>query len=370
MKNNKYKICHITSVHPRYDIRIFEKECKSLSKQYKVYLIVADGLGHEIKDGIKIIDVGREKNRIKRMFISPKKIYKVAKKIDSKIYHLHDPELISVGLNLIKQGKKVIFDAHEDIPKQILGKTYLNRFTSMVLSKSFASYEKFACKKFDYILTATPFIKDKFLKINKNSLDINNFPILGELSSETPWNEKNNEVCYIGSITKSRGINEVIKAIKLTQNVKLNLAGVFSEKGLEKEVKSYEGWQYVNQLGFLNRNEVANVLNYSKAGLVTLHPIVNYLDALPIKMFEYMAAGLPVISSDIRLWKEIVEGNSCGICVNPYAPHEIANAIEYIINNPIEAEQMGKNGRKAIEKKYHWDLEEKKLLRLYMNIIG
>jgi glycosyltransferase involved in cell wall biosynthesis len=162
----------------------------------------------------------------------------------------------------------------------------------------------------------------------------------------------------------------MVKALELTNKVRLNLGGFFSEKTVESEVKTYNGWQRVNELGFLGRDEVVNTYSQSKAGLVTLHPIINYIDALPVKMFEYMAAGLPVISSDIKLWKQIIDDANCGICVNPLEPKEIAEAINYIIDNPVEAQKMGENGKKAVLEKYNWGVEEAKLFKLYKDILN
>jgi glycosyltransferase involved in cell wall biosynthesis len=370
LKNNIKKICHVTSVHPRYDIRIFEKECKSLSKYYDVQLVVADDLGDEIIDGINILDVGKEKNRFRRMFISTWKIYKKIKNIDASVFHLHDPELIPVGLMLKRDGNKVIFDSHEDVSKQILAKPYLNKLLLKSISKIYLIFEKFTCNKFDYIVTATPYIRDNFLRINHNSININNFPKIGELSNQTLWADKKDEICYIGGISINRGIQEIVEAVGILQNIRLNLGGIFIEKETRKKVSSYKGWKKVIELGFIDRVAVSKVLSKSKAGLVTLHPIINYQDALPVKMFEYMIAGIPVISSDILLWKEIVEKNNCGICVNPKKSSEIAKAIKYIIEHPIEAEKMGQNGKKAILNRYNWESEEKKLITIYENILS
>ncbi len=366
----KVKITHLTSAHPRYDTRIFVKMCSSLANniEYDVNLIVADNKGNEYKDGVHIYDVGKLHGRLNRMLKTTKKVFQKAKELDSDIYHLHDPELIPIGIKLKKLGKKVIFDAHEDLPMQILSKPYLNTPLLTLVSKSVAAYEKHSCKKFDAVIAATPYIRNKFLKINPKSIDVNNFPVITEFINEIPWDQKENVICYIGSIAKIRGIKEIVKSLEFTEGIRLNLAGTFSEAETEQEVKTYRGWSKVNELGFLGRNDIAKVLNTSKAGLVTLHPLLNYQDALPVKMFEYMAAGIPVIASNIELWHKIIQECKCGLCVNPLDPNEIAEAIQFIISHPDEAKRMGENGIKAVKEKYNWDIEEHKLYQVYKRL--
>lgn len=345
--------------------------CLSLARHdYQVTQIVADGKGDSVCDGVQIHDVGASKGRFDRIKNAPSRVFEKAMSVNADLYHLHDPELIPIGLKLKRMGKRVVFDSHEDVPKQLLGKPYFNKPALWMLSKFFGVFESWACRQFDGVIGATPFICDKFLAINPRSVDINNFPLLGELDAQVPWADKAAEVCYVGGIGRIRGIAEVVQAMGLVQSgVRLNLCGRFSEPAVEQASKAMPGWQAVNVQGFVDRAGVRHVLGRSLAGLVTLHPVINYLDALPVKMFEYMAAGIPVVASDFPLWREIVQGNQCGLCVDPMNPAAIAKAIDYLVQHPGEARQMGENGRRAVLERYNWSVEEAKLLAFYKQIL-
>ncbi len=360
-------IVQITSAHPRQDTRIFHKICTSLVRNgYQVTLVVADGKGAENRNGVQILDVGASKSRFDRMLNAPKRVLSKAVSLEADLYHLHDPELILVGLELKRLGKRVIFDFHEDVPKQLLGKPYLNKSALWTLSKAFALLESYACRRFDGVIAATPFIREKFVAIHPNTVDINNFPLLGELTTDLAWGSKQAEVCYVGGISKIRGISEMCQAMGLLQSgATLNLCGGFDRAGLEQDVKAMPGWQRVKDHGFVGRAGVRDVFSRSVAGLVTLHPVINYIDALPVKMFEYMSAGIPVIASDFPLWREIIEGSACGLLVDPLNPAAIARAIDYLVTHPEEAQRMGANGRKAVDERYNWAIEEKKLFAFY-----
>jgi len=368
--NKARKICHLTTVHVRYDTRIFVKECTSLATHgYETILIVADGKKNEHKNGVQILDIGRPKSKIKRALFFTRKIYKKAIEIDADIYHFHDPELLRVGKKLTKMGKKVIYDAHEDVPRQVLDKAYIPVILRKPISRFIENFERRITSKLSGVVTVTPEIKARFLKSNPNVVEVRNFPLAKEFEkhNETPQ-IKENAVCYVGAITKVRGILSMVDAMQYGNVAKLLLGGRFENSALRNQAKESIGWQNVDELGFLTREQVKDTLSKSVAGLVVLEPTPSYLASIPVKMFEYMIAGIPVIASDFPYWRNLIEAEDCALFVDPINPKEISAAIKKLVANKELASEMGKKGRIAVLNKFNWAIEEKKLLNFYAQL--
>jgi len=366
------KIVHLSSVHKRYDIRIFLKECVTLADAgYDVYFVVADGLGDEVKSGVKILDVGYgHSGRLSRMLKTTKLVYKKALELNADLYQFHDPELIPSGIKLKrKTNAVVIFDSHENYSDDIKDKPYLNKYIRVFISVIYEFLERIMIKKLSAVIAATPSICNHFSERKALSININNYPFESEFEPLEKSNDTKYSATYIGTASEIRGLKELVDSFAINDGLNLAIAGTFSEPEFETRLKSSEGWANVYFLGLLSRESVKDLLSKSATAIVTFLPAPNHIESQPNKMFEYMSAGLPLVASNFPLWKEIVEGNNCGICVDPSSPQEISKAILYLNQNKEIARKMGENGRKAVLEKYNWSAEAMKLLEFYSSVL-
>jgi len=367
------KIVHMTSVHDLFDTRIFHRECSALrTAGYDLVLIAPHAHDEEIA-GISVRAVPRAANRIMRILHTVPLVFYRAWRERAALYHFHDPELIPIGLLLKAAGKRVIYDVHEDLKSQILTKPWIWPPLAGIVARLSRAMERLGERSFDGLVAATPQIMDIFP--SARSVTVQNFPDPTELGpgGSLPYAERPPQVAYVGSLTQVRGIVEMVSAMaNLPPAVpaELVLAGRFAPLGLERSVRQEPGWQRVRYLGWCARAQVAEILGAARVGLVVLHPVPNYLDAYPVKLFEYMAAGIPVVASDFPLWRRIVTEAGCGMLVDPREPRQIAEAIAWLLGNPERAAQMGEAGREAVLSRFNWDSEGRKLLRFYHTLLA
>jgi len=199
------------------------------------------------------------------------------------------------------------------------------------------------------------------------------FPLPKHEKDEKSSSKGPHRLIVTGGLTRFRGIGELVQAAALVgdeYDIRVKLLGRFISKTFEEEVQALPGFERVEYHEWVPYEEVPRHLVEAQIGVVLFHSLPNHINAMPNKLFEYMAAGLPIIASNFPLWREIVEGNECGLTVNPLDPKEIAKAIEYLLLHPEEACRMGNNGRRAVEEKYNWENEGKKLLALYEKLLA
>jgi glycosyltransferase involved in cell wall biosynthesis len=234
--------------------------------------------------------------------------------------------------------------------------------------------ENAAARQMSGLIAATPALGTRFAPLHHNTVVVNNFVMLEEfvLSTRSEWKRRDAAVAYYGGISYERGIQEMLMAMELLPamlHLKLELGGWFYVQDQKVELTAKPCWKHVNWHGELDRNGIASLLNRVQVGLVVLHPDEAYLTSQPTKLFEYMAAGIPVVASDFPLWRDIICSAGCGLLVDPFNVHQIADAIEQLVRNPDEAEAMGQRGRKAAEENFSWAHEEQVLLSFYASLL-
>lgn len=362
-------ICHVTSAHPANDIRIFHKECVSLAEQgYEVHLVAKGRLPPDAKGVIHHTLVAPPKGtRVATMIWRSWKAYQLAKSTPATIFHLHDPELLPYGLLLKWQGNIVIYDAHEDLPRDVMMKDWIPRPLRKATAWLVEIIENSIARRLNIVIAATPFICQRFQKIGANATEVKNFPKREELCLPTPIipaKHQSPAICYVGMISIQRGIIEMIKAIEIL-DVRLIIAGAFVDTKTEKLVCALPGWVNIDFRATVSREDVATIFAESSLGLCLFHPSTAHNESLPNKLFEYMSAGLPVLSSNFPLWRSIVEETRSGLTVTPENIAEISNAIQWLLENSLVAKEMGRRGKRAVEECYNWELEKVRLMEVY-----
>ena len=362
-----HKVCHLSTVHPADDARILYKECVSLAQAgYDVSLIVPRA-GDDVISGVRRLALPKPASRGERISRTAAALFWRARTQNADLYHFHDPELFGVGLALKALGAKVVFDSHEDLPRQLGGKPWIPAQLRGPAAWLAERIEDGGARWLDAVIGATPTITARFAARGLRATTVNNYPILGELSGPAaPYADRPEAALYVGGVTAIRGAREMVAAAAQAKTP-LRIAGPVSGAGLSAELRAAPG---VDLLGVLDRAGVGEALRSARLGLCVLWPQPNYLESTPVKLFEYLAAGLPVVASDFPRWRELIGDSDSVRFVDPKDPNAIAAAIHWILSHPAEAQAMGERGRAHVHAGYHWGVEEAKLLALYAELLG
>jgi len=371
---SRVKVVHLTSVHPPYDTRILHKQCLSLAAAGYSVVLIAPHTKDEAYGQVTIKAVRKARSRLERTLISNWTLFLLALRERAKVYHFHDPELIPQGLLLKLFGRAVIYDVHEDLPRQVMNKTWIPKGLRQPIAWIAEGVEYLASRFFDGIVAATPLIQRRFS--NRRTVCVQNFPLLQEFPDDnglTSYCDRREAMVYVGAISRIRGVFEMVHAFQQmapTTSFRFVMAGQFESDALKREVEALPVWDQIDYLGWQDRQGITELLTSARIGLVVLHPTPNYLESFPVKLFEYMAAGLPVVASDFPVWREIIVHAGCGLLVNPLDPGDIGAAVRKLTENPTLAMEMGQRGRRAVVDRFNWEQESRKLLSLYQAILS
>ena len=372
------EIVHISSVHYWCDTRILHKMCRSLADVgHTVHFVVprSGSPAVERRDGVTIHGIPRPRNRLERVTGTAGRVFRRAADIPGDLYHIHDPELLWHAKTFQRRvGRPVVYDVHEDVRLQVYDKTWIPSWGRAMASLAVGRLEDYVAPRLAGVVAATPSIAKRFAS-HPHCVLVQNLPILDELrlAECLPIAKRPPLVAYVGAISRTRGACQMAKAMTLlpkTLRARLTMLGDCRPPGLEDELRAIAGPEQIEIRGWCDRDEVAAVLAKASVGMVMSVPIRCYVDAQSTKLLEYMSVAIPVVVSDLPPARKIVEGVGCGLCVDPHDPQAIADATQWLLEHPEEAQHMGERGRAAVVNELNWEREFQVLLELYDRLAG
>ncbi|MET0819071.1 MAG: glycosyltransferase family 4 protein [Solirubrobacteraceae bacterium] len=364
------RVCHITTVHPVDDHRILHKECASLRDAGYDVTLIAPSEQDDVIAGVRIVALrGSVRSRRERMLRRPPAAYRAALALDADLYHFHDPEFLPWGVRLARAGKRVVYDAHEDVPTQIRSKDWIPAEARASVAHAFGRLEVACVARLDAVISPSVVALERLRRHAARTAFVANYPRLDWLRPAASWDQRARAACYVGGITPLRGAREMVDAMAHA-DAELHLAGAISPPELLGELERSPGWPRVRYLGRVQHDSVPDLFARVKLGLIPLHPVTNYVDAYPVKLFEYLAAGLPVIATDVPRWREVLEAHDCGVCVPHGSPRLLGEAIARLLDDDARARGMGERGRRAVEQHYSWETQAAVLVGLYADLLS
>lgn len=303
-------------------------------------------------------------------------VAQMAAALQPDLFHVHEPDLL--GPVLARAGSRpVIYDVHESF-LDILNETdWVPRWGRPLVRFAWDHWERRLVRRCAGVIAVTEPIAQRYARLHKNVRVVANYPDWQGHDALPPVERDGTTCVMAGSLTPSRGLPEIFRALALLKqrglHIRLALAG-----GVLSDDYLVSLWNEAERLGVRQQVEYHGILSKEKAllfqqkadiGLVTYLPFGNCKVGLPAKLVECMALGVPVVCSDFPVFREVA-GNGSGILVDPTKPEQIADAIEALVRDPDLARRMGEAGKRAVSERFNWNAECSKLLRLYHEILS
>lgn len=370
------RIVKIAPRHPLLDSRIFFSEALSLQDGGYDVSIICNHRENSVVSGVNVIGLHVEQPIYRRLI----QILHSCASHQANVYDLQDPLLLPFASYLKRKSKaKVVYDVREFYPDQVKMSLKIWPFLRPLAGKVFEIIETMAVKHFvDGIIGVDPATVNRFSCLNKPSMVAYNFPPLSLFQNAVQADLTGiRKFVYHGSISTQRGYIDLLDAFAELRNlVDIQLTFIVANWSIHRYVKDLHSQILRRQLN--GRVHVINHIPYEclpailgeyHVGLVPLHDIPMYRKNISMKIFEYMAAGMPIIGSNLPTIRPFVLDNGAGLVFQAGNSHDLAQKIYSLVTNPGRAHQMGRNGRLAYETKYNWEAQKNEFLAFYKDLL-
>lgn len=368
------RIAHLTPVRDPFEPRTFFEAEGAAAAGFEVVVVAPHG-SDEQRNGVTVLAVPRARNRLERITWTGFRCLRRGLAAKADIYHLHDPEFILWGLLLRLLGKPVIYDVHEDYVTAATVRPWLPGWTRPLLAGAVRLLNATARRAF-VIVIAERYYDRSF----PGAVQVLNYAKLEEYAEvgmirREPGAHDPIRLLYAGAITESRGARQHLRLLRqLPEDARLQLIGFCDTDALAADLEAADAQdqrlELVSSRQWLPREQIA--ASYAlpwTAGLALFPDTPHYREKELTKFFEYMAAGLPIICSDFPVWRELVEDNRLGLCVDPEDHEAAVAAIRWLAAHPKEARAMGERGRQLVQERFNWGSQMRILNDLYRRML-
>lgn len=371
-------ICHVTSVHVPTDGRILYRECRSVARRYRVSLVCFGDTAAAARavDGISVVSAGPRPTSRLRRWSARDRLATVAAGLGADLYHLHDPELIGTMLRLQAQTRApVVYDVHEHYPDAVTQRPWIPRPARPLLARIADIRERRSAPRFAGLVVADDALQRRFEPLNAETVTVRNYPPLDLFDAERVRPADAPPVLvYAGSISLVRGLAEMAETIRRVREryplARLVLAGSPTEDGREPLARLHaDPDSGVEHIGPVPYGELGALLASADIGLSLLRPHPKYEKNVPSKVFDYMAAGLPYVASDIGPLGALT-GGAGGVLVPAGDAVAAAEAVLGLLGDREDAAARSREGRRAVEERLTWEREAGALLGQYGRLLA
>lgn len=366
------RVVHVTTAHRADDVRIFERECRSLAATdlYDIYLAAAGRIPGD--SGVTLVPlVPAPTNRLGRFSSGPLKAWALSRAVSAELWHFHDPELLPVALTLARSGRRVIWDAHEDYVSQFTedgGKSWVPAPVRGVVRRGMKAMLEAVDRDAAAVIAATPTIAARYN--NPRTVVVGNEARLEDFNGCRP-DFSARRLLFVGHAGSAHLFGELVEAVTALPDVKLAVAGDQLTPDVLGRSKDLLG-DRLECLGWLNRAGLATAVDSSSLGLALYAPLPTYMssDASPTKVSEFAAAGLPILGSPIPVVEKALREGRSGFLAGGFTSTDLRKAIDGALRDPVVWHEASENARLWAGTTGDWGRSETELMRIYSEILG